>query len=111
MPEGVPASSTSVGTGGGAVGQNHTAVALRELYQQVSSMPESAKKKKLIRQVSHTHSGHSLTEEHRVGQVNTPFYLLLSDDSFYDFKENSEIYSINNLKIDTIFPGRSNFIF
>lgn len=31
--------------------QNYTESALRELYQQVSSMPESAKKKKLIRQV------------------------------------------------------------
>ncbi|XP_026046966.1 rho GTPase-activating protein 19-like [Astatotilapia calliptera] len=31
--------------------QNYTESALRELYQQVSSMPESAKKKKLIRQI------------------------------------------------------------
>lgn len=32
------------------VGGGHTEAALRELYQQVSTMPESAKKKKLIRQ-------------------------------------------------------------
>ena len=31
--------------------QSYTESALKELYQQVSSMPESAKKKKLIRQV------------------------------------------------------------
>ncbi|XP_062320476.1 rho GTPase-activating protein 19-like [Osmerus eperlanus] len=37
--------------GGGEVcGSSHTEVALRELYQQVSTMPESAKKKQLIRQ-------------------------------------------------------------
>ncbi|KAM4607463.1 rho GTPase-activating protein 19-like [Polymixia lowei] len=35
---------------GSSVSQSHTEAALRELYQQVSSMPESAKKKKLIRQ-------------------------------------------------------------
>lgn len=31
--------------------QSYTESALKELYQQVNSMPESAKKKKLIRQV------------------------------------------------------------
>ncbi|KAM3862961.1 rho GTPase-activating protein 19 [Diretmus argenteus] len=54
------APSPSIRTGGGAVSsvcsstssvsQSHTEAALRELYQQVSNMPESAKKKKLIRQ-------------------------------------------------------------
>lgn len=32
--------------------QSYTESALRELYQQVSNMPQSAKKKKLIRQVT-----------------------------------------------------------
>lgn len=32
--------------------QTYTESALRELYQQVNNMPESAKKKKLIRQVA-----------------------------------------------------------
>lgn len=35
------------------VGTVHTQEALRELFQQVSNMPESAKKKKFIRQVIH----------------------------------------------------------
>ncbi|CAB1312893.1 unnamed protein product [Coregonus sp. 'balchen'] len=49
--------STSKRAGGGVMytdgtttSHTHTELALRELYQQVSSMPESAKKKKLIRQ-------------------------------------------------------------
>lgn len=33
--------------------QTYTENALKELYQQVNNMPESAKKKKLIRQVPH----------------------------------------------------------
>uniref|UniRef100_A0A4W5NLG1 Rho GTPase-activating protein 19 n=1 Tax=Hucho hucho TaxID=62062 RepID=A0A4W5NLG1_9TELE len=41
-------------TDGTTSSNTHTELALRELYQQVSSMPESAKKKKLIRQVGHT---------------------------------------------------------
>uniref|UniRef100_A0AAY5KVX0 Rho GTPase-activating protein 19 n=1 Tax=Esox lucius TaxID=8010 RepID=A0AAY5KVX0_ESOLU len=36
--------------GGGGATSRHTQLALRELYQQVSSLPDSAKKKKLIRQ-------------------------------------------------------------
>ena len=43
-------------TDGTTSSNTHTELALRELYQQVSSMPESAKKKKLIRQVGHTHA-------------------------------------------------------
>ncbi|KAJ8013752.1 hypothetical protein DPEC_G00033050 [Dallia pectoralis] len=39
----------SEASGGGAM-STHTQLALQELYQQVSSLPESAKKKKLIRQ-------------------------------------------------------------
>lgn len=47
-----PASpSPSIRTLRGGVSQDYTETALRELYQQVNSMPESAKKKKLIRQV------------------------------------------------------------
>ncbi|XP_056147482.1 rho GTPase-activating protein 19-like [Lampris incognitus] len=44
--------SLSHGTAGAGLPPSHsyTEAALRELYQQVSSMPESAKKKKLIRQ-------------------------------------------------------------
>lgn len=34
-------------------GDRHTQEALRELFDHVSNMPESAKKKKLIRQVLH----------------------------------------------------------
>lgn len=37
---------------GGTSSQQHTQEALRELFQQVSNMPESTKKKKLIRQVT-----------------------------------------------------------
>ncbi|XP_046885981.1 rho GTPase-activating protein 19 isoform X2 [Hypomesus transpacificus] len=50
-------SGGGAGSGGGGAGSggvvragSHTEVALRELYQQVSTMPESAKKKQLIRQ-------------------------------------------------------------
>ncbi|TWW78869.1 Rho GTPase-activating protein 19 [Takifugu flavidus] len=47
----MPASpSPSIGTLRGGVSQDYTETALRELYQQVNSMPDSAKKKKLIRQ-------------------------------------------------------------
>eukprot|EP00066_Takifugu_rubripes_P012394 XP_011601660.1 PREDICTED: rho GTPase-activating protein 19 [Takifugu rubripes] len=47
----MPASpSPSIRTLRGGVSQDYTETALRELYQQVNSMPESAKKKKLIRQ-------------------------------------------------------------
>ncbi|XP_071761553.2 rho GTPase-activating protein 19-like [Centroberyx gerrardi] len=42
--------SSACSNAGSSVGQSHTEAALRELYQQVSNMPESAKKKKLIRQ-------------------------------------------------------------
>lgn len=38
-------------TVGSSETQSYTETALRELYQQVINMPESAKKKKLIRQV------------------------------------------------------------
>lgn len=49
----MPASpSPSIQTLRGEASQDYTESALRELYQQVNNMPESAKKKKLIRQVS-----------------------------------------------------------
>ncbi|XP_023991986.1 rho GTPase-activating protein 19 [Salvelinus sp. IW2-2015] len=41
----------------------HTELALRELYQQVSSMPESAKKKKLIRQFAKQVPGTPLSDQ------------------------------------------------
>lgn len=42
---------SSACTTGSSEPQSYTESALKELYQQVNSMPESAKKKKLIRQV------------------------------------------------------------
>lgn len=53
-----PASpSPSIRTLRGGVSQDYTETALRELYQQVNSMPDSAKKKKLIRQVPSAPTG------------------------------------------------------
>ncbi|XP_059179820.1 rho GTPase-activating protein 19-like [Centropristis striata] len=46
---------SSTSTTGSYVNQSYTESALRELYQQVHSMPESAKKKKLIRQFDKQH--------------------------------------------------------
>lgn len=52
MSAATPASpAPSIPTLRGGVSQDYTETALRELYQQVNNMPESAKKKKLIRQV------------------------------------------------------------
>lgn len=47
-----PSPSVRTNTEKSSESLSYTETALRELYQQVSSMPESAKKKKLIRKVT-----------------------------------------------------------
>lgn len=55
--------------------QSYTESALKELYQQVSNMPESAKKKKLIRQVAIYQLAHPFIKRKNI-QINYSAQLL-----------------------------------